>query len=113
MERTSGRRFSAGDAEASEGGPVAGDGVRIEELDAAVGDAEGSGGEVSVVLEVEEILADLRLGEAVGRSVEVIGEHADGAEVGVLSAWLRPASWRSWVMRRRRSEVMCGSCGQG
>ena len=33
------------DAEAFEGRPVAGGGVGIEELDAAVGDAEGSGGE--------------------------------------------------------------------
>ena len=52
----------------------------------AVGDAEGGGGEVAVVLEVEEVVADLRLGEAVGRGVEVVGEHADGAEVGVLGA---------------------------
>ena len=65
-----GEAMLAGDAEAPEGGPVAGDGVRIEDLDAAVGDAEGSGGEVSVVLEVEEILAELRLGEVVGRCVE-------------------------------------------
>ena len=40
--------------------------MRIEELDAAVGDAEGGGGEVAVVLEVEEVDADLVLGEAVG-----------------------------------------------
>ena len=42
------------DAESLEGGPVAGRGVGVEELDAAVGDAEGGGGEVAVVLEVEE-----------------------------------------------------------
>jgi hypothetical protein len=60
--------------------------VRVEELDAAVGDAEGGGGEVAVVLEVEEIVADLRFGEPVGRGVEVVGEPADGAEIGVLSA---------------------------
>jgi hypothetical protein len=81
-----GEAFLPGDAEAFEGGPVSRCGVRIEELDAAVSDAEGSGGEVAVVLEVEEVVADLLFGESVGRSVEVIGEHPDGAEVGVLSA---------------------------
>ena len=48
--------------------------------------AERGGGEVAVVLEVEEIVADLGLGEAVGRGVVVIGEHADGAEVSLLGA---------------------------
>jgi hypothetical protein len=75
-----------GDAEASEGGPVSGCGVSIEELDAAVSDAEGSGGEVPLVLEVEEVLADRLFGELVGWGAEVIGEHPDGAEVGVPSA---------------------------
>ncbi len=60
--------------------------MRIEELDAAVGDAEGGGGEVAVVLEVEEVVADLLLGEPVGRGVEVVGELPDGAEVSVLGA---------------------------
>ena len=108
-----GEAFLPRDAEALEGGPVSGGGVRIEELDAAVSDAEGSGGEVAVVLEVEEILAELLLGEAVGRGAEVLGEHADGTEVGVLGAGARPASWRSWDMRRRSAEVMSWSSGQG
>jgi hypothetical protein len=60
--------------------------VRIEEFDAGVGDGQGGGGEVTVVLEVEEVVADLMFGEAVGRSMVVIGEHADGAGVGVLCA---------------------------
>ena len=81
-----GEPLLAGDAEPFEGGPVAWDGVGIEELDAAVGDAEGGGGEVAVVLEVEEIVAELRLGEAIGRGMEVVGELPDGAEVSVLGA---------------------------
>jgi hypothetical protein len=81
-----GQAFLPGDAEALEGGPVSRCGVRREELDTAVSDAEGSGGEVPVVLEVEEVVAELRLGESVGRSAEVIGELPDGAEVGVLGA---------------------------
>ena len=40
--------------------------MRIEELDAGVGDAEGGGGEAAIVLEVEEVVAELGLGEAVG-----------------------------------------------
>jgi hypothetical protein len=81
-----GEAFLPGDAEAFEGGPVARAGVRIEEFDTAVGDAEGSGGEVADVLEVEEEVADLGLGEAIGRDAVVGGELSDGAEVGVLSA---------------------------
>jgi hypothetical protein len=75
-----------GDAEAFQGRPVARDGVRIEGLDAAVGDAEGSGGEVAIVLDVEEIVAELGFGKAVGRGVEMVGELSDGTEVGLLSA---------------------------
>ena len=74
------------DAEPLEGRPVAGRGVGIEELDAAVGDAQRAGGELLVVLEVEEVVADLLLAEPVGRGVEVVGELPDGAEVGLLGA---------------------------
>jgi hypothetical protein len=85
-----GESLLAEDAEAFEGGPIARAGVRIEEFDAALGDAEGGGSEVAVVLEVEEILTELRLGEAIGRGVVVVGELADGAEVGVLGAGGEP-----------------------
>jgi hypothetical protein len=60
--------------------------VRIEELDAAISDAEGSGGEVGIVLEVEEVVAELGFGEAIWRYVEVVGELSDGAEVGLPGA---------------------------
>ena len=63
-----------------------GGGVGIEELDAAVGDPERPRGELPVVLEVEEVIADLMLAESVGRGVEVVGELPDGAEVGLLGA---------------------------
>jgi len=72
------------DAEPAEGRPVARGGVGVEELDAAVGDHERAGGELPVVLEVEEVVADLGLGEPVGRGAEVVGELSDGAEVGLL-----------------------------
>ena len=74
------------DAEPLECRPVAGRGVGVEELDAAVGDHERRGGELAVVLEVEEVVADLLLAEPVGRGVEVVGELPDGAEVGLLGA---------------------------
>ena len=45
-----------------------------------------AGGELAVVLEVEEVVADLLLAEPVGRGVEVVGELPDGAEVGLLGA---------------------------
>jgi hypothetical protein len=74
------------DAEPLEGGPIAWAGVRIEELDTTISDAEGSGGELAVVLEVEEVVAELRLGEAVGGCVEVVGELPDGTDISVLGA---------------------------
>ena len=37
-----------------------------------------------------KIVADLLLGEAVGRGVEVVGELPDGAEVGLLGALAEP-----------------------
>src|ERR1700733_12563108 len=75
-----------GAAEAFQGRPIAGDGVRIEELDTAVSDAEGGGGELAIVLEVEEVVAELRFGEPVGWGLEVIGELSDGAKVRLLGA---------------------------
>jgi hypothetical protein len=85
-----GESLLAGGAESLEGGPVARTGVRIEEFDTTIGDAEGSGGEVAVVLEVEEVVAELGFGEAIGGGVEVVGELSDGAEVGVLGAIAEP-----------------------
>ena len=57
---------------------------------------------MAVVLEVEEIVAELLLGESVGRGVEVVGELSDGAEVGVLSA-----------LRRVRRAGGRGACADG
>jgi hypothetical protein len=74
------------DPEFLERGPVAGCGVGVQELDAAVGDCQRCGGKLPIVLEVEEILADLLFAEAVSRFVEVVGELPRGAEVGLLGA---------------------------
>ena len=99
-----------GDAEPLEGRPIAGDGVRIEELDTAVGDAEGSGGELAVVLEVEEVVAELLLAEPVGRGMEVVGELPDGAEVRLLGALGEPGELEvvehALTERRGHDEVL-------
>ena len=58
----------------------------VEELDGAVGDAQRAGGELSVVLEVKQVVADLRFIQDVRRRVEVDCELPYGAEVNVLSA---------------------------
>ncbi len=74
------------DAESLQCWPVARGGVGREELYAAVSDAERSRGEVAVVLEVKEIVAELLLADAVGRGAEVVGQLPDGAEIRLLSA---------------------------
>jgi hypothetical protein len=61
--------------------------VRVEELDAAVGDLEGAGGELAVVLQVQEVVADLRLGELVRRLMEVRGQLPHGTDVGFLGTF--------------------------
>jgi hypothetical protein len=53
--------------------------IEVEELDAGTGDYERDRGELAVVLQVQEIVADLLLGEPVRRCVEVIGQLSDGA----------------------------------
>ena len=60
--------------------------MAVEELDATVGDAEGCGRELAVILEMEEVLADLLFAKSVWRGVKVVGELPDGTEIGVLSA---------------------------
>src|SRR5208337_4737240 len=81
-----GQPFLLLDADSLESGPVAGRGVGVEELDGAVGDVQRTGGELSVVLEMEQVVANLRFIQDVRRRVEVDCESPYGAEVNVLSA---------------------------
>jgi hypothetical protein len=61
--------------------------VAVEELDATVGDVQGGGSELAVVLEMEDVLADLLFAESIGRGAQVVGQLPDGAEIGLLSAF--------------------------
>ena len=79
-----GQRLVSRDAELQERGPFARHGVGEEELDAAVGDLEGAGGELAVVLQEQEVVADLRLGEQVRGPPEVRGQLPDGSDIGFL-----------------------------
>jgi len=82
-----GQRLLLGDAELEKRGPVPRHAVGVEELDAAVGDLEGAGGEPAVVLEVQEIVADLRLGELVRGLAVVVRQLSHGTDVGFLGAF--------------------------
>jgi hypothetical protein len=66
-------------------------GALVEELDAAQRDGEAGPGEVLDVGEVQEVLAEIVLGEAIGGPVEVPGELADSVDVGLLGAGREPA----------------------
>ena len=58
--------------------------VLDEELDAAQGDRDGGPRAVLDRREVQEVLPQLLVGHEVGRFVEVRGQLADGADVGLL-----------------------------
>jgi hypothetical protein len=81
-----GERLLLRDSELPEGGPVAWGDASEEEADAVEGDLEGCGSEVLLVLEEEQVLAQLGLGDLVRRLAEVGGELADGAQVRLLGA---------------------------
>src|SRR3954469_22817047 len=46
-----------------------------------------TGRKLFVVLEIQEVLSELRFGESIGSLVEVVGELPDGSEVGLLGAF--------------------------
>jgi len=72
-------------SEDSEDVPIALKDVFIAEAYAAIADAHGIGGPVIVVLAVEEIVLEFLLGDQIGGFAIELGEHADGAGVGLLS----------------------------
>jgi len=67
--------------------PVSLEDVFEEEANAAIADAHGIGGPVIYVLAVEEIILKFLLGDQVGGFAVELGEHTDGAGVGLLSSF--------------------------
>jgi hypothetical protein len=83
-----GRKASFGlGAEDSEDVPVSLEDVFVEEADAAIADAHGIGGPVIDVLAVEEIVLEFLFGDQIGGFAVELGEHTDGAGVGLLSSF--------------------------
>ena len=72
-------------SEDSEDVPVSLEDVFVEEAYPAIADAHGIGGPVINVLAVEEIVLEFLLGDQVGGFAIELGEHANGAGVGLLS----------------------------
>jgi hypothetical protein len=71
--------------------------VSVEEEDAAGGDLQRTRRVVALVFEVEQVLAELLLGDLIGRLVEVGGEPLDGAEVSLLSSLSEPGELETLV----------------
>ena len=106
--------------------PVTRRGVGIEEPDAAASDDQRGRGELAVVLEVQQIVADLLLGEPVRWGVEVVGQLPDGAEIGLLSTLAQTGElevlehplmeWRGHVLvlaQRVKKQPLRGTLGHG
>jgi len=83
-----GRKASFGlGPEDTEDVPVTLEDVFEKEANAAIADAHGIGGPVIDILAVEEIILKFLFGDQIGGFVVELGEHADGAGVGVLSSF--------------------------
>lgn len=65
--------------------PLTTAGACVEELDATVSDTQRTGGELPVVLEVEEVLPQLRLGDAIGRAPAKITQLPYGSQLADMS----------------------------
>jgi len=83
-----GRKTSFGlGTEDAEDVPVTLEDVFVEEAYATIADAHGIGGPVSDVLPMEEIVLEFLLRDQIGGFGVELAEHADGAGVGLLSAF--------------------------
>jgi hypothetical protein len=81
-----GRKASFGlGTEDSEDVPIALEDVFEKEANPAIADPHGIGGPVIGVLSVEEIFLEFLLGDQIGGFAVELGEHANGASVGLLS----------------------------
>ena len=94
--------------------PVARFRASIEELDAAVRQSERGGSELLDVLEKQQILPELLLGEAIRRCLEVIRQLPDGAQISLLSACTQTGQLQillhSLTQHRGRRRLGCLGC---
>ncbi len=74
-------------SEDSEDVPVSLEDVFVEEANSAIADPHGIGGPVINVFPLEEIVLEFLLGDQIGGFGIELGEHADRAGVGLLSAF--------------------------
>ena len=81
-----GQRLVSRHAQLQQRGPVPDHGPRVEKLDTAVRDLERARGELTIVLQVQEVIADLGLAEPVRGLAVVGGQLPHGADVGLLRA---------------------------
>jgi hypothetical protein len=87
-----------------EGVPVALEDVLIEESDATVAEAHGSGGEAIDVFAVQEIALEFLFGEQVGGFVVELSQQADFPDIGFLS----PFAFATEVESRNHLLLQCG-----
>jgi hypothetical protein len=88
IDAENGRKASFGlGTEDSEDVPVSLEDVFVEEANAAIADAHGIGGPVIDVLPAEEIILEFLLSDQIGGFAVELAEHANGACVGLLSAF--------------------------
>lgn len=81
-----GRKMSFGlSTEDSKDVPVSLEDMLEEEANATIADAHGIGGPVINVFALEEIVLEFLLGDQIGGFAIELGEHTDGAGIGLLS----------------------------
>ena len=62
----------------------------VQEPDRAQRDRGGRPRDLLLVRQVQEVLAQLLLGESIGASVEMVGELTDGSDVALLGSCGQP-----------------------
>ncbi len=98
-------------ADEPERGPVPLQSVLVEELDPAQGDRGGCSGDPLLGGQVQEVLAEVLLAEAIGAHVVVRGEAADRGDVTLLRT--RGCSGRPSASAELRIVRRCGMCRVG
>jgi hypothetical protein len=80
----------AGRPDQPQGGPLPLERLLIEELDPAQGDGGGGAGDLLLVRQVQEVLAQILLVELVRAAVMVLRQLADGGHIALLGSCREP-----------------------